>query len=47
MAAEEAVARVFFAIKLVALIPYYERDLIIFERVEVYIYQYKGKEAKA
>ena len=31
------------AVKLVALIPYYERDLHIIERVEVYIYQYKEK----
>ena len=37
----------FFVVKRVALIPYYERDLIIIERVEVNLYQYKGKEVKA
>ena len=43
-----ATARVFFfPVKLVALIPYYERDLIIIKRDEVYIYPYNGKEVKA
>ena len=28
-------------------IKYFERELIIIERDEVYIYQYKGKEVKA
>ena len=38
MIATEA-ARVFLLLTL-ALLPYYERDLIIIERVEVYIYIY-------
>ena len=45
-----ATTRVFFfflAMNFVALILYYERNLIIIERDEVYIYQYKGKEVKA
>ena len=39
MSGKEATARFFFFffVKLVALIPYYERDLIIIERDEVYI----------
>ena len=52
-----AVTRVFvfvflFAVKHVALIPYYERDLIVIKRVEEYIYIYiyvpiQGKEVKS
>ena len=39
MSSKEATARVFFFffVKLVALISYYERDLIIIERDEIYI----------
>ena len=37
----------FFPVKLVALIPYYKRNLIIIKGYEVYIYQYKGKKLKA
>ena len=37
VAAATAAARV-FAVKLMAMIPYYERDLIIIKRVEVYKY---------
>ena len=35
-----AKVRVCFAIKLSALIPYYERDFRIIEKIEVYIYIY-------
>ena len=37
VAAAATAARV-FAVKLIAMIPYYERDLIIIKRVEVYKY---------
>ena len=43
-----AVASIFFlfVVKLVVIIPYYERDLIIIKKDDVYIYQYKNKKEK-
>ena len=38
--------RVCFVVKLGALIPYYERDLFIIERVDIYIYIYTNKMTK-
>ena len=42
-----AMVRICFVVTLGALIPYYEKGLIIMERYEVYIYihQYKDKKA--
>ena len=46
MSSKAATARVFLFVHLVALILYYDRDLIIIERDAVYML-YKGKEVRA